>query len=68
MSKYYSELDEYKSENNKLKTKVKKLETDLRLAKELINKTHEINIELNAKVETLEKRVNYGKQNINTEM
>ncbi len=58
MSKYYTELDEYKSENNRLKTKIKKLEADLKLAKELINNTHDINLELNAKVEKLEKRVN----------
>lgn len=50
MSKYYTELDEYKSENNKLKTKIKKLEEDLAIAKELINNTHEINIELTKKV------------------
>lgn len=51
MSKYYTELDEYKSENNRLKTKIKRLEEDLAVAKELINNTHEINIELTKKVE-----------------
>ena len=55
MSKYYTELDELKSENNRLKTKIKKLEKDLSVAKELINNTHEINIELTKKVETYEK-------------
>lgn len=55
MSKYYTELDELKSENNRLKTKIKKLEEDLSVAKELINNTHEINIELTKKVETYEK-------------
>lgn len=65
MSKYYTELDEYKSENNKLKTKVKKLEKDLAVAKELINNTHEINIELTKKVlESYEKENNNERQNI----
>ena len=64
MSKYYTELDELKSENNKLKTKVKKLEEDLAVAKELINNTHEINIELTRKVETYEKEKNNERQNI----
>ena len=64
MSKYYTELDEYKSENNRLKTKVKKLEEDLAIAKELINNTHEINIELIKKVETYEKENNNERKNI----
>lgn len=64
MSKYYTELDELKSENNKLKTKVKKLEEDLAVAKELINNTHEINIELTRKVETYEKEKNNERKNI----
>lgn len=59
MSKYYTELDELKSENNRLKTKIKKLEEDLSVAKELINNTHEINIELTKKVETYEKENRY---------
>lgn len=64
MSKYYTELDELKSENNRLKTKIKKLEEDLSVAKELINNTHEINIELTKKVETYEKESNNERQNI----
>lgn len=64
MSKYYTELDELKSENNRLKTKIKKLEEDLSVAKELINNTHEINIELIKKVETYEKENNNERKNI----
>ena len=64
MSKYYTELDELKSENNRLKTKIKKLEKDLSVAKELINNTHEINIELIKKVETYEKENNNERKNI----
>ena len=49
--KNYTKLDELKSENAILKTKIRKLEFDLKVAKDLINATHEINLDLLNKIE-----------------
>lgn len=62
--KNYTKLDELKSENNKLKTKIKKLEDELESAKFMIDVINDINRELINKVELYEKEINNGRQNI----
>ena len=62
--KNYTKLDELKSENNKLKTKIKKLEEELESAKFMIDVINYINRELINKVELYKKENNNGRQNI----
>ena len=57
--KNYTKLDELKSENNKLKTKIKKLEDELESAKFMIGVINDINRELINKVELYEKENKY---------
>ena len=63
--KNYTKLDELKSENAILKTKVKKLEYDLAIAKEMINLTHDVNLDLLKQAELYKKENNYGREDIN---
>lgn len=63
--KNYTKLDELKSENAILKTKVKKLEYDLAIAKEMINLTHDINLDLLKQAELYKKENNYGREDVN---
>lgn len=63
--KNYTKLDELKSENAILKTKVKKLEYDLEIAKEMINLTHDVNLDLLKQAELYKKENNYGREDIN---
>lgn len=63
--KNYTKLDELKSENAILKTKVKKLEYDLAIAKEMINLTHDINLDLLKQAELYKKENNYGRKDVN---
>lgn len=53
--KNYTKLDELKSENAILKTKNKKLEEDLKYAKNMIKNMNEINLELIKKIYKKEK-------------
>lgn len=63
--KNYTKLDELKSENAILKTKVKKLEYDLAIAKEMINLTHDINLDLLKQAELYKKENNNGREDVN---
>jgi hypothetical protein len=63
--KNYTKLDELKSENAILKTKIKKLEYDLAIAKEMINLTHDINLDLLKQAELYKKENNYGREDVN---
>lgn len=57
--KNYTKLDELKSENAILKTKIKKLEEDLEYAKFMIDVINDINIGLINKVELYKKENKY---------
>lgn len=61
MNKHYTKLDEFKSENDILKTKVKKLEQELEYMKHMNNELNNINLELIKKLELYEKERNNGK-------
>lgn len=63
--KNYTKLDELKSENAILKTKVKKLEYDLEIATKMINLTHDINLDLLKQTELYKKENNYGREDVN---
>lgn len=61
MNKHYTKLDELKSENIILKTKIKKLEQELEYMKHMNNELNNINLELIKKLELYEKERNNGR-------